>query len=149
MDHQENHPHSQEPSTAPTGLKAEVSSFFKEASAYLQLRSELFTIEAKEAGQVYGKKSSLVLLSAGLLLISYLLLLAALIGILAAALDPEQTLTLANWTGASLILAALHLILGFLLFKKAKKIGQDQRFFEYTRNELQKEQEWLKHKKKR
>ncbi len=129
-------------------MKAEITSFLQEASAYLKLKSELFTIEAKEAGLFYRKKIYLLLLSIALLLIGYLLLLVSLIGILSAALNPNTHLTLANWTGASLILAALHLISAFILFKQAQKIGLNQDLFPYTRDELLKEQEWLKHKKK-
>jgi uncharacterized membrane protein YqjE len=132
----------------PSGLKSEATSFMRDASAYLRLRSELFSIEAKEAGQVYGKKSALLVIGGGLILLSYLLLLAALIGLIAAALDPDSQISLMNWIGSSLIFSAVHLIIGFILLKKGKKIGAEQKLFEYTRNELQQEQQWLKHTKK-
>ncbi len=148
MDSKQNPASREEPHEAPTGLKAEVTSFLRDASDYLQLRSELFTIEAKEAGLVYGKKTRLMLISGVMLGLAYLLILAAFVGILAAVLNPDTSLSLANWTGASLIFGGLHFLVGFFFFKRAKKIGAEQTFFEYTRNELQKEQEWLKQKRK-
>lgn len=133
---------------SPSGLKAELTSFLQDASAYLKLRGELFTIEAKEAGQTYGKKVGLVVAGGVLMLLAYLLILVAMIGIIATTLDSSSELTFTNWIGATLILAAVHLLAGFLIFRKGRKIGVDQELFEYTRSEIQNEQQWLKHKRK-
>jgi len=133
---------------SPAGLKAEVSSFLRETSAYLQLRSQLFSIEAKEAGQVYRKKTFFLFTGGILLFFSYSLLLAALIGMSAALLNADSKLTFSGWIGASLIFSFIHFILGLFLFQKGRKYGAGQAFFEYTRNELQKEQEWVKQTKK-
>ena len=132
-----------------SGLKAELSTFLRESSAYLQLRGKLFSIEAKEAGKIYGSKFGMVAIGLAITAVGYLLILTSLIGIIGAALDEQAEVTLRNWTGATLILSTVHLILGIILFKKGQGKKVDQDLFEYTRNELKNEQEWLKQKNKR
>ena len=138
---------SDSPKKEASGLKAELSAFVQDAVAYLQLRGSLFSIEAREAGQIYGKKFGFIIAGVVLLVLGYLLLLAGGIGIIALALNPETAISWQNWIGGALILAAAHLLPGIILLRIGLKSKVDQELFEYTRNELKKEQEWLKQKK--
>jgi len=138
---------SDSPEKEASGLKAELSAFMQEAVAYLQLRGSLFSIEAKEAGQIYGKKFGLIIVGVILLVLGYLLLLTGGIGTIALALNPDISISWRNWIGGALILSAAHLLPGIILLRKGLKSKIDQELFEYTRNELKKEQEWLKQKK--
>lgn len=143
MDPRENTPPPSE------GLKAEVTSFLRDASGYLQLRTQLFGIEAKEAGQAYRTKLTLILAGAVLIFLAYLLMVVAAIGIITALIDSETDLSFSNWIGGTLITALIHLLLGLFSYRTGKTITPKEPLFEYTRNELQKEQEWLKQKRKR
>jgi hypothetical protein len=55
---------------------------------------------------------------------------------------------LKNWAGVTLGIALPHLIIGAVLIKKSKKVSKDAPIFEYTRNELKKDQKWTRQKKK-
>jgi len=129
------------------GLKSEVTSFLKDSTAYLQLRSQLFSIEAKEAGLVYRKKSKLLLAGLAVLSFAYGLLIVALIGLVGQMLDANAEASLGGWIGATLIFSFIHLLIGLFIYFKGRKYGAGQVLFEYTRNELQKEQEWVKETK--
>jgi uncharacterized membrane protein YqjE len=135
------------PKKEASGLKAEFSAFVHDALAYLQLRGSLFSIEAKEAGQIYGKKFGFIIAGVILLLLGYLLLIAGGIGIIALALNPDTAISWQNWIGGAFILSAVHFLPGIILLRKGLKSTVDRELFEYTRNELKKEQEWLKQKK--
>lgn len=132
---------------APTGLKEELSSFLKDASAHVRIRAELLAIESKEAAHLYGRKFGLALAGLLLLLIGYLLILAGMIGILGAMISGSGV-TLANWIGVAWALSGLHLIAGFLLLRKSKGSGSDDPVFEFTRNELKKDRQWLTNERK-
>ncbi len=128
------------------GLRHELTSFLREASSFAQLRGELLGIEAKEAAEIYGKKTGLIVIGGIFLLLGHLLLIAGLVGTLGSALAGDP-FSLANWTGAALILTAIHVIAGVILIRKGRKIGSTSELFEYSRSELKKDQEWLSHKK--
>jgi uncharacterized membrane protein YqjE len=55
---------------------------------------------------------------------------------------------LENWTGATLVLATIHVTVGIVLIRKGRKTGANSELFEYSRSELKKDQEWLNYKKK-
>lgn len=135
------------PDDSSPGLKQELTSFFKDASSYAQIRGELLAIEAKEAAGSYGKKVALVVVGGVLLFVGHLILVAGLAGIIGTALA-GQSVSLTNWSGACLILAGLHFVIGFLLLSKGRKTGSDTPMFEYSRNEFKKDQEWLSNQKK-
>lgn len=135
------------PDDSSSGLKQEMTSFFKDASSYARIRGELLAIEAKEAAGIYGKKLGLVIAGAVLLLVGYLILTAGLVGIIGTALA-GKSFTLANWTGACLIVAGVHLLTGVLLLRKGRKNDPGSPAFEYTRSEFKKDQEWLANQKK-
>ena len=140
--------------TSPTsetnegGLKSELSTFLRDSSTYLRLRGELFSIEAKEAGQTYRKKLNYTLAGWFLALFGYITLVTSLIGILGL-LFSDADFTLANWIGAALSVALVHIILGTILILKGRALGAGKPLFEYTRSELQTEKTWLNQTNKR
>lgn len=130
------------------GLKRELGELLEEASSHARVRGELFTIEAKEAAEIYGRKFGISIAALAFLLTGYLLGLAATVGLLGS-LFSGSGFSLANWTGASFLIAAIHFIVGVLLLKKGKQTGQNFPAFEYTRNEFKKDQQWIKEERKR
>jgi len=75
-------------------------------------------------------------------------LIVALIGLVGQMLDANAEASLGGWIGATLIFSFIHLLIGLFIYLKGRKYGAGQVLFEYTRNELQKEQEWVKETKK-
>lgn len=128
-------------------LKQELGSLIGEASTHVRVRGELFAIEAKEAAGIYKRKLALSLTGLICLIIGYLLILGAGVGILGG-LFAGVGFSLSNWIGAALILSLVHLILGVLVLKKGRKMSESSPTFEYTLNELKKDQKWIKHEKK-
>ncbi len=129
------------------GLKQELSSLLKETSAHAKIRGELLAIETKEAAGLYGRTLGLAIAGAILLVVAYLLILAGVIGILGLLISGSGT-SIANWIGASWILAVVHLMIGLLLIRKSKSAGAGANVFEYTRGELKKDQQWLTKERK-
>jgi hypothetical protein len=79
--------------------------------------------------------------------IGYSLFLVGVIGLIGFFLD-GSSFSLKNWAGVTLGIALPHLIIGAVLIKKSKKVSKDAPIFEYTRNELKKDQKWTRQKKK-
>lgn len=129
------------------GIRQEFREFLEDSGRHLRTRGELFGIEAKEAAAVYRRKALLTGAGLGALAVAYLLTLAALIGILGS-LFAQSGFSLANWTGATLLLAALHFVAALAALSKARRIGRDATLFKYTREEFRKDQEWLNPEKK-
>ena len=131
-----------------SGLKEEVVSFSKSSGAYLSARSELFGIEAREAGVVYkGKITSLVI--AGLTLaLGYVMLLVVAVALLGELFVQKFTGPLAGWIGSALALGGLHLLIGVIFLRKSRK-GSSVSLFESTRAEWHKDQQWLSQNSKR
>ena len=130
-----------------SGLRGDLGAFVERASAHTRARAELFSIEAKEAIEVYGRKFYLTILGSLCLTIGYCLFLAGAIGSLAAVLT-GSSFSLQNWTGAALCMAFLHLMIGIILIKRSKRFGKNTAIFEYTRNEFKKDQQWTKQQKR-
>lgn len=124
-----------------------MSSFLKEASDHAKIRAELLALEAREAAGIYGRTFGLALAGFVFLLVGYLLILAGSIGVLGLLISGNG-ISIGNWIGASWILAALHLTIGFFMIKKSKNAGAGATVFEYTRGELKKDQQWLTSKRK-
>ncbi|MDG1148756.1 MAG: phage holin family protein [Akkermansiaceae bacterium] len=130
-----------------SGLKEELGAFVDKASAHTRVRAELFMIEAKEAAEVYGRRFYFSVIGAVSFTIGYSLFLVGMIGLLGFFLD-GSSFSLKNWAGVTLGVALLHLIIGAVLIKKSKKFSKDRPIFEYTRDELKKDQQWTRQKKK-
>jgi uncharacterized membrane protein YqjE len=104
-------------------------------------------IEAKEAAEVYGRRFYFYVIGAVSFTIGYSSFLVGVIGLIGFFLD-GSSFSLKNWAGVTLGVALLHLIIGAVLIKKSKKVSKDAPIFEYTRNELKKDQKWTRQKKK-
>ena len=130
-----------------SGLKEDLGAFVDKASAHARVRAELFMIEAKEAAEVYGRKFHFTVIGTVSLTIGYSLFLVGVIGLLGFSLD-GSSVSLKNWTGVALGIAILHLIIGTVFIKKSKKFSKGRPIFEYTRNELKRDQQWTRQKKK-
>lgn len=129
------------------GLKEELTSFTNGVKSYLGARSELFTIEAKEAASKLGKKAGLGIGAVAFLFFGYLLLLIGLVGLLGQALSPDLEVDFKGWVGGAFILSALHLLPAIFYLLREKDSKTTDELFKITRAELKKDQEWLKNEK--
>ena len=125
------------------GFRDEFSSFIAGIKSYVMARGELFSIEAREAAAILGRKSGLGGAALFLLFFGYLLLAGAATGILGQLLNPDVPLQLRGWIGGALILAFIHIVGGILILLKLKRTGRNMELFEVTRSEFRKDQEWL------
>jgi|GEM_PF-6163853 len=111
--------------------------------AYLSARGELFAIEAKELAGRLGIRGAGVVAIGVLVVSTYALLMAGLIGWLAALSGPNGL----AWYAITLILAGIQLILaiiiGFLVTRPMPPA------FPFTRKELQLDSSWLQSLKTR
>ena len=131
----------------PDGLRQEFLEFLKDSGRYLCTRGELFGIEAKEAAEVYRRKFRAAGCGFVSLALGYLLTTAAVVGILGS-LFAGAGVTLANWTGASLVVATLHFVVAVIALRRARQIGRQAALFEYTSGEFRNDQQWLNPEKK-
>jgi len=136
------------PTGSEPGLKEELASFTNGLKSYAGARAELFTIEAKEAAGILGKKAGLGGLAVFFLILGYLLLLVFGVGIISQILNPNADVDLRSWVGGSLILAGCHLSAGIILLLLQRRTKMGTELFEVTRAELKKDQEWLNNGKK-
>ena len=112
-------------------VKATVRSFL----GYLQIRSQLFALECREAAHFGGRQLVVCLLGGALLLVGYALLIVSAIALIASALH-------VLWVWPALVFALLHLAGGSLLWWFAQT-RLKRPLFEATLSELEKDQEWI------
>lgn len=129
------------------GLKDELVSLANGLKSYLGARSELLSIEAKEAVGILGKKAGLAGLAALFLIFGYLLLLLFAVGVIGQGLNPHISIDLKSWVGGALILAVCHLLAGIFLLILRKRTRFRTELFEVTRAEFKKDQKWLNNEK--
>ena len=132
-----------------TGIKEELSAFSKEAGIYLKGRTELLTLEGKEAGRLLGRRLAVLLIGIGALIVSYLTFIITVIYLLGQWFDHLGDGLLVNWAGAALLITIAHLMIAFICFKSQKKMGNTEQLFEYTRAEWQKDQQWIQNDEKK
>ena len=132
-----------------TGIKEELSAFSKEAGIYLKGRTELLTLEGKEAGRILGRRLAVLVIGIGALIISYLAFLITVIYLLGQWFDRLGDGLLMNWAGAALLITIAHLMIAFICFKTQRKMGKTEQLFEYTRAEWQKDQQWIQNDEKK
>ena len=132
-----------------TGIKEELSAFSKEAGIYLKGRTELLTLEGKEAGRILGRRLAVLVIGIGALFISYLAFLITVIYLLGQWFDRLGDGLLTNWAGAALLITIAHLMIAFICFKTQRKMGKTEQLFEYTRAEWQKDQQWIQNDEKK
>lgn len=132
---------------SPRGLRDELGALMSESLHHLRTRGELLGIETREAVGVWRRQLLMSAFGFGTAFIAYLLIVGALIGLLGALFSGDG-ISLANWTGAALLLGAFHFAAAFLILRMARRIGREAVIFEYTLEELRKDQQWLSPEKK-
>ena len=132
-----------------TGIKEELSAFSKEAGIYLKGRTELLTLEGKEAGRILGRRLAVLIIGIGALIVSYLAFLITVIYLLGQWFGRLGDGLLMNWAGAALLITIAHLMIAFICFKTQRKMGKTEQLFEYTRAEWQKDQQWIQNDEKK
>jgi uncharacterized membrane protein YqjE len=107
---------------------------------YLEARQRLLAIEADEARVYFSCKLTQLVTAVALLAFGYGLFLAGGIMLLVGPLEVP-------WYGVCLGLAPLHLLLGWLFLRLARRPPQEPLFKE-SANELAKDREWLSNPRK-
>lgn len=133
--------------SSKSGLKTEIASFAKGATSYAQARAELLAIEGGEAAVVIRKRLVKAVVAAVFLGLAYLLFLIVTITLGGHFLSKQSEALLANWTGVSLIMGAIHLLIGLILLLKVRKAPKAP-LFEFTRSEWAKDQKWIQEQTK-
>jgi uncharacterized membrane protein YqjE len=101
----------------------------------------LLQIEAQEAGSHSSKVGVRLVLALSALLVAWMLFVPAVVVLGAELL--KQHWAWMRWEYLALALAALHLLIGFILLSAAARRWKRFRLFEETLNQLQKDREWL------
>lgn len=112
-------------------LKATARSFL----AYVQIRTQLFALECREAATEGGRQLLVSLVAAVLFFLGYALLLVCLI-------ERTSVWLRVPWVWPALILALLHLLAGSAVWWFAQT-RLKRPLFEATLAELEKDQEWI------
>ncbi len=132
---------------SPRGLRDELGALAADSLRHLRTWGELLGIETREAVGIWRRHLLMSAFGFGSAIIAYLLVVGALIGLLGAVFSGDD-LSLANWTGAALLLGSLHFAAALVILRMARRIGREAILFEYTREELRKDQQWLSPEKK-
>lgn len=123
------------PEPAPAGEPDRDGEDWKSsAGEFLNARLELFRLEARQAGRNAARRVGLVVFAVGSALLCWALVMAGLIGLIAA---------LASWPWhfVALALGGAHLLAAGLALLALRKPSGDP--FPLTRSELEKDREWL------
>lgn len=123
-------------------MKSEVAAFARSAGGYLLARAELFALEGSEAAALIRERLVKTIIAGAFIGIAYLTMLIAGIAIGGAFLATQADGLLANWTGVALATGILHLLIGLIFLKKSRKKNAPA-FFEYSRAEWEKDQQWI------
>jgi uncharacterized membrane protein YqjE len=105
------------------------------AAEFVQARLDLVRHEAREAGRAAARRAAIATAVVGSAILFWLLLLAGLIGLVAAK-QPGWT-----WWQVTLGIAVLHLLVAVAGVLLLRRPGTP--LFQLTRSELAKDQEWL------
>jgi uncharacterized membrane protein YqjE len=114
-------------SEAPTSLVSAVLNL-------MSSRFEIISLEAKEARQIYGKKTIIALVFLLSAFLGWIGLLTGIVGLI-------QTYTKYPWWAIALIISSIHFtiaIVGFFLLRKKSPPA-----FIMTRKELQEDRKWI------
>lgn len=109
------------------------------AADYLRARADLLGIEAEEAAAVSKSLAAGGILGAVLLVPGYTLCLVALL--LGCAGEWETS----RFGLLALVAGIVHLVLGTAILLRTRRLALATRFFEESREQLKRDQEWLKH----
>lgn len=117
-------------------------SFPQGMAAYFRTRLQLVSIETQEAlAHLKGKLAPLLLIL-GCAIVSYLLLLTAIVSLLGKALNLLGKHPLLGWEMAAFLVAGLHIVIIFAMRKKIQSQASAP-LFEYSRAELERDREWI------
>ena len=112
---------------------------------YASARAELFTLEAKEAAEVVGKKAGAFGAATAALIVGYFFFLLGLSAVIGTALEPalkgDFFTRLGGWPIGAAIIALIHLLAGFILIKIGSR-GEPANLFAFTRDEFKKDHAW-------
>lgn len=115
---------------------------------HLKARGQLLLIEAQEARDSLGRRSSLAFTAGIILAIGYGLILISGISLLGRWLEAlSPGLSGMGWQICALAGGLVHFGLALIFFRKLKQQG-DLNLFEFTRAEFNKDGEWLNQVKK-
>jgi uncharacterized membrane protein YqjE len=122
------------PPDGGAGASAEPGSWLEALSLYVNSRIDLVRLESRAASRLWGRAVALLALGAAALGVSWLLLMAGAVGLLAAA-------TGWPWFAVAIAAAGLHALAGIICLLAAA--ARKARAFPLTRQEFAKDRQWL------
>lgn len=132
------------PGGEPLGVRATISSLASGFQQYLDARRELLAIESREAARFAARQGIIAIILAGAAILAYLLLLVAGVSLgghwLSSILPGKWSQF--GWQTATAAAALLHLGLAAACFR-ALRHSSTPPLFEVTRDEFQKDRQWL------
>ncbi|WP_018969264.1 phage holin family protein [Rubritalea marina] len=124
----------------------ELIQFLKESSGnYLSAKSELASIEAKEAAEIMAHRVGLFIKLAFIGFFTYALFIAGLIGVVTKLLEGKLANVeqyVGTWPVAVFLVLLVHLLGLFILLDKVKS-SQKKELFKYSKEELEKDKLWI------
>jgi len=130
-------------------IKDTVSFIAQSSADYLKVKAELASIEAKEASSILGQKAAAGSKAAFFGIFAYLLLIVTLIGAGSNLLKgrlPQIEEYIGTWPIITTALFIIHILGAVIFIDKIKKLGS-QPLFQLTKNELEKDKQWLQEMK--
>lgn len=121
-------------------LQARFQNVLRGLVLYVQARHRLFLIETREASGFLSKRIALAVVALVFLVFGYVLFLAGAVIVV-------DRLTGVPWYFVCLLLAPVHLLLGYVFLSFARRPPAEPLFRESV-NELAKDREWLSNSKK-
>ncbi len=133
---------------APLSLKESLSFFKETAGDYFAARSELLSLEAKEAGEVMRRKLSLLIVLALAGCFGYVLFWTLVIGVgsvlLSGKLGALSELHI-EWMVMAAIVLILHIVVVLVVLMNLKE--KRAPLFSMSKAELRKDKQWLEEEK--
>lgn len=130
-----------QPDPPAVGLKAAFDGFTTQAARYAGARMALVRLEASEAGADFSRRIKVGVAGVVLLIFSYPLLLAGLIGL-------AEHHRPGTWPIAALIAAACHLLMGIPFLFAALRKGAKP-WFADSLNQIKEDEQWLRNQSTR
>lgn len=143
-DHPSDHATPPADGDGPPGVRATFTSFADGLRQYVAARSELLSIESREAARVAGRKGALAAIIAASTFTAYALLLVAAVSVTGHWLRNvlPGNWSQFGWQTAALLAGLLHLAVAAGCFRALRRSPR-QPLFEVTRSEIQKDRQWL------
>lgn len=129
------------PSAQDAGTDSRVRGLVQAVLRYIGARGKLFQIEAQEAGSHVSKVSVRGVIALGCLMVAWLLSMPAIVSLGADYLKPYASWM--RWEFLALILAGIHVFVGFIFVIAAKRRWNRVRLFEESLNQFEKDRAWV------